>query len=157
MAEAGGRCNSTREGVFHDLDAALPVYQRQVDADIGQKPPRFIGDEFLDRGEDPADLGRRDMRGGQIMRPALLDLDEDHHVAVAADEVDLADRAAPVPGTDRDAAVFVEPGNRGFGSVTGQMVRQPARLAGLSGRRRNEVERHGLSLAVEGDLVDDLA
>jgi hypothetical protein len=123
MTEGAGRCNSTGEGVFHDIDPALAIDERQIDADIGQKAFRFASKEFVDGRKDTPDLRLRNMRGGQVMCPALLDFDEDNDVAVTANQINLAGDPAPVSGADRGAAVFVMARHGPFSRVPRMKIR----------------------------------
>jgi hypothetical protein len=74
MTEGTRRCNSG-EGVLDHFDPALAVDQGKVDPDIGQKSAGFAAKEFVNRLEDPGNLGWRDMRSCKIMRFAVFDLD----------------------------------------------------------------------------------
>ena len=131
MAEAEGRCNSTREGVFQHVDPALTIDQGQVDPDIGQETLRFSGKNSSTVAKMRAIWACEICDGGQVVRAALLHLDKNDHIAVATDQIDFPAGAAPVAGADRDAAVFVVAGDRRFRRMAGKIVRHPAGLAGL--------------------------
>ena len=91
----------------------------------------------LCRIDDAPLLARRHRIGGLLETGAGLDLDKDHEVAAAGDQVDLAKRRAKTPGQDPIALGDQIGRGAHLGGNAGSKCREPLR------RSRFRLRRHG--------------
>lgn len=105
--------------------STLPIHERHIKAHIGQKATWLSGQEFLGRLAQAGHLAwpKPFGRAGKI--PAFLDLDENHGIAVAHDQVDFTTSPAPpAPGYGKPAT-FIFLRNTLFGGQARMIFRPP--------------------------------